>query len=107
MKFDVPLYGRECTLAITLQGENNKDLRLIVEDAQHSETMFTNRTCNVNGTKTYYVRIPLAPDIASVEVIPDDGRDSGYDIMDIQVMPLENDMNHDHFDQKHVRTQYL
>jgi len=103
MQFDVPLYGRECTLAVTLQGENNKDLRLVVEDAQHPETMFTNRTCNVNGTKTYYVRIPLAPDVASVQVLPDDGRDSGYDVMDIQILPLENNLKHAHFDQKHVR----
>ena len=86
-----------------MYGENNKDLKLIVEDADHPETMFTNRTCNVDGTKTYYVRIPLAPDVASVQVYADDGRDTGYDIKDIQILPLENNLKHNHFDQKHVR----
>tara|TARA_R110002074_G_scaffold250476_1_gene422165 strand:- start:19 stop:768 length:750 start_codon:yes stop_codon:yes gene_type:complete len=103
LKYDIPLYGRECTLGITLQGVNDNDIRLIVEDANNPETMFTNRTCNVNGTKTYYVRIPLAPDVASIQVYSDDGVDKGFDIADIQILPLKNDLKHAMFDQKHVR----
>ncbi len=103
MKYDIPLYGRECTLAITIYGENNKNLRLLVEDANNPETMFTNRTATVNGKKTYYVRLPLAPDVASVELMSDDGKDSGFDLVDIQIQPLENDLKSPYFEQKHVR----
>jgi hypothetical protein len=103
LKYDIPLYGRECTLAITLHGVNNKHLRLVVEDAKNPETLFTNRTATVSGDKTYYVRLPLAPDVASVEVMADDGRDEGYDIRDIQILPLENNLKHAYFQEKHVR----
>jgi len=90
-------------LAITIYGENNKNLRLLVEDANNKETMFTNRTATVNGKKTYYVRLPLAPDVASVELMSDDGKDSGFDLVDIQIQPLENDLKSPYFEQKHVR----
>jgi hypothetical protein len=97
MVVEYPLYGESCTLAVTVWGKNNKPIRLIVEDAENAETMLTNRTGTVNGLKTYYVRIPIAPDIALIELLPEDGRDSGYGIEDVEIMSLPTDYSHGHF----------
>lgn len=97
MVIDFPLYGESCTLAITVWGENDKPIRLIVEDGENPETMLTNRTGSVSGLKTYYVRIPIAPDVAVIELLPEDGRDSGYGIEDVEVMSLPTDYSHKHF----------
>ena len=103
MQYDIPLYGRECTLGISISANNDKELRLVVEDARNENTMFTNRTMTVSGTKVYYVRIPLAPDIAKVTLMAEDGSNNGYKINDIQILPLNNNLNHAYFDEKHVR----
>jgi len=104
MVVEYPLYGESCTLAVTVWGENNKSIRLIVEDAEAPETMLTNRTGSVSGLKTYYVRIPIAPDIALIELLPEDGRDSGYGIEDIEVMTLNTDYSHNHFKSSEVQS---
>tara|TARA_R100001244_G_C5171163_1_gene131676 strand:- start:5153 stop:5902 length:750 start_codon:yes stop_codon:yes gene_type:complete len=104
MVVDFPLYGESCTLAITVWGEGDTPIRLIVEDAENSETMLTNRTGTVNGLKTYYVRIPVAPDVALIEVVCEDGRDSGYGIEDIEIMSLPTDYSHKHFQNKEAQS---
>jgi len=95
---EIPLYGESCTLAVTVWGEDKKRIQLIVEDAEMPDVLFTNRTGTVDGVKTYYVRIPLAPDVARVELLPDDGSDEGYGIDDVEIMTLETDYSNAHFD---------
>ena len=51
MEIEIPLYGEACTLAVTIWSDKPKAIRLIVEDAENNETMFTDRTGTVSGLK--------------------------------------------------------
>mgnify|MGYP003670598119 FL=1 len=97
MVVDFPLYGEACILEVTIWAEGNQKIRLIVEDAEKSETFLTNRTGSVRGLKTYYVRIPYAPDLALIEVMSESGSDDLVGIEDIQISNLPTDYSHKHF----------
>tara|TARA_E500000331_G_C17228859_1_gene701656 strand:- start:338 stop:1087 length:750 start_codon:yes stop_codon:yes gene_type:complete len=104
MVIDYPLYGEPCTLAITIVCEGEQNLRLIVEDANNEETMLTNRTCLVNTEKTYYVRIPMSPDIARIELFSEDGDSDKFDIEDISVQQLPTDYSDSNFNKDEVKS---
>ena len=93
MEIEIPLYGEPCTLAVTIWCDSPKAIRLIVEDAENEETMFT-----VSGSKTYYVRMPMCPDIANVIVLAENGVESGFEIDDVQIEELPTDYSHKYFD---------
>lgn len=98
MEIEIPLYGESCTLAVTIWSDTPRAIRLIVEDAENTDTMLTDRTGTVSDSKTYYVRLPISPDIANVIVLAEDGVESGFEIDDVQIEELPTDYSHAHFD---------
>jgi len=104
MVIDYPLYGEPCTLAITIWCEGKSDLHLIVEDGENDETMLTNRKCVVDGLKTYYVRIPVAPDVAKIEVFSESVSESDFGIDDVEVMQLKTDYTNGNFDKEEAKS---
>lgn len=59
-------------------------MRISVRDSKKPDTFYTNRWCNVNGSKTYYIRMPQSPEVGIVEVYNEkrgnlaEGQDSSF-----------------------------
>lgn len=99
MVVEYPIYGEACTLGITLQSSSPTKISLIVEDAEKEEVVFTERTGQINGYATYYVRLPIAPDIALIDV---EGETSNVEVVDVEIMALPTDMSNPLFKQSDV-----
>jgi len=61
------------TLCIDLRTEFPTKLHLLVCDAKNPNRIFTKRYKTITGNETLYVRMPLSPDIALVQVLADKG----------------------------------
>lgn len=99
MVVEYPLYGEPCTLGITIGSRESTKISLIVEDAQKEDVVFTERTGTINGDATYYVRLPIAPDIALIDV---EGKSSQVEILDVEVMKLPTDTSNNLFNKPDV-----
>jgi|TARA_R110000796_G_scaffold23743_3_gene67922 hypothetical protein len=90
MVVEYPLYGESCTLGITIGCKTPTKISLIVEDAESEEVVFTERTGNLKGSATYYVRLPISPDVALIDV---EGESCDVVIEDVKIMALPTDMS--------------
>jgi len=99
MVVEYPLYGEACTLAITIGSNSDTKISLIVEDAEKEDVIFTERTGTIKGSATYYVRLPICPDIALIDV---EGESDEVFIEDIEVMTLPTDMSNPLFNERDV-----
>ena len=99
MVVEYPLYGEPCTLAVTIGSDSQTKINLIVEDAESESVIFTDRTGNLNGSATYYVRLPICPDIALIDV---EGEQSEVFIEDVEIMALPTDFSNKLFKQPEV-----
>ena len=99
MVVEYPLYGEACTLGITIGCDSPTKISLIVEDAEKEEVVFTDRSGTLNGSATYYVRLPICPDVALIDV---EGESSEVVIEDIEVLALPTDMSNPLFKQPDV-----
>lgn len=71
----------ELTLKImvkTLGGKSRK-ICIIVSDGNQRNTVFTNRYKVFKGIQTFYVRLPLSPEVALVTVYDEETGDKDYD----------------------------
>ena len=101
MVVEYPLYGESCTLAITLYADSETNFALSVQDADNSGVVLTDRTGVIRGQQVYYVRMPICPDIALIEV---EGQTSALEIDNIEVMHLPTDFSSELFQRKDVQS---
>lgn len=55
-------------IGVNVLGNKPQTIRLIVSDADQNNTVFTNRFCVFVGKKNFYVRMPLSPKVALVQI---------------------------------------
>jgi hypothetical protein len=82
------------TLCIELRTEVPTKLHLTVYDAKNEKRKFTERYKTITGNETLFVRMPLSPDIAVVEVVADKGgiakkNDDSFEIVKVYKKGLE------------------
>lgn len=68
MKYKITTNYAPLTLAVTLKTSSPTKLQLCVYDATDKTRKFTDRYKTINGEETLYVRMPLSPEVAVVEV---------------------------------------
>jgi hypothetical protein len=95
MMWEYPTYGEACTIGITLNSPSKSEFGLRITDMDNDTVVYTNRTGLFKGEETYYVPLPIAPDIALIEVV---SKDNMVDIGFIETLPLKTDYNADYFD---------
>ena len=100
MVVEYPLYGESCTLAITLFSDSETNFALSVQDADNSGVVLTDRTGVIKGQQVYYVRMPICPDIALIDV---QGQSSEVEIDDLEVMHLPTDFSSELFKRQDVQ----
>lgn len=101
MVVNIPTYNESCTLELSLYSDNKSEFQLLVEDADDSNKVFTNRTGQVNGSKKYYVRLPISPEEALIEV---NSRGDKVEIEDINILDLPTNFNLDYFEMPEVKS---
>ena len=79
MRFKVVTRYEELQLAIKVRTDYPCELHLIVKCCEKPDTVFTNRTAMVNGDYTFYVRMPLSPDVAEVIIYNEELGENGQD----------------------------
>ena len=68
MKAFTNLNGKPCAIMIKLAAKFPTKIYLKVSDAEKPNTNFTNRFFTVEGEQTLYVRMPIAPNRAEINV---------------------------------------
>jgi len=100
MVVEYPLYGESCTLAITLFSKRDSEFILFVGDLEDEGVSFTDRSGKVKkGESTYYVRMPICPDVAYIEL---ESNEDAVDIVDIEVLDLPTDYSNPLFKREDV-----
>jgi len=82
------------TLCIELRTEFKSKIHLVVYDAKNRKRKFTERYKTITGDETLFVRMPLSPDVAIVEVFSDKGgiakkSDNSFEIVKVYKKGLE------------------
>lgn len=82
------------TLCIELRTEFATKLNLVVFDAKDKNRKFTQRFKTITGNETLFIRMPLSPDVAIVQVFADHGgitknNDNSFQIIRVYKKGLE------------------
>jgi hypothetical protein len=94
MKYQIKLNYAEVNLKVTVKTDSPQKLRLKVYDATNPNRVFTNRYKTVTGEENLFVRMPLSPETAVVEVVADKalvkkGEKDNFEFISVEKMPLE------------------
>lgn len=100
MKYKITTNYAPLTLAVTLKTKVPTKLQLCVYDATDKTRKFTDRYKTINGEETLYVRMPLSPEVAVVEVynvklgkdIPRD-KETSFEMTSVRKTPLERKLD--------------
>ena len=93
MKYQITLNYAEVNLKVTVKTDSPQKLRLKVYDAANPKRVFTNRYKTVTGEENLFVRMPLSPEVAVVEVVADKalvkkGEKDNFKFIGVEKMPL-------------------
>ena len=84
MKFLRDIGSKPITLMIEVATSTEEKIRVIVKDNDKPFTVYTDRYATVDGTLKFFVRMPLSPMIAQINVFNDEkgnvskGSDSSF-----------------------------
>ncbi len=67
-----------CMYKVKIKTSEPCVIRLIVKDKDHANTEFMNRTKNVNGEETLYVRMPISPNVVIISVFNEKNGNKPY-----------------------------
>jgi hypothetical protein len=94
MKYRITLNHAEVNLKVLIRTDKPQKVRLLVYDSANPKRVFTNRYKTINGEEALFVRMPLSPDVAVVEISNDsamtkNGQKSGVELVSVEKLPLE------------------
>lgn len=90
MKYRITLDHAEVNLKVTVKSESPQKLRLKVYDAKNPDRIFTNRYKTIHGQEVLFVRMPLSPAVAVVEVTPETkGEPKPFSFVNVEKLGLE------------------
>ena len=94
MKYRVTTNHGEVNLKVTIQTDSPQKVRLKVYDEENPKRVFTNRYKTISGEEALFVRMPLSPDKAIVEVLSNKGivkkgEKEHFNIVSVEKLPLE------------------
>jgi hypothetical protein len=96
MKISGKLNKKPVTLAVTIETERPLKIYLKVYDKDYPLSVYTNRYATINGTETFYVRMPLAPENAVIEVTREKNianNENGFKVVDLKKVPLKRKLS--------------
>jgi hypothetical protein len=94
MKYRITTNHAPVNLKVAIKTDTPQKVRLKVYDEANPKRIFTNRYKTISGEENLYVRMPLSPDKAIVEVISEkkplnnDGK-TDFKLVSVEKVPLE------------------
>jgi hypothetical protein len=111
MKYRITIDYAPITLNVKVKTEKPEKLHLVVYDAVCPDIKFTERYKTVTGDETFYVRMPISPEVAVVEVYGDKtGRgvknsdEKNFQIVSVEKTPLERMIDMDDIGNAQIRS---
>lgn len=94
MKYRITTNHSPVTLKVLIQTDSPQKVRLRVFDEENPKRVFTNRYKTITGEEALFVRMPLSPDKAIVEVISNkgivkQGEKEQFKLKSVEKQPLE------------------
>lgn len=95
MRIPIDTNYKPCMLAITVQSKGPVNIRVRVAHAYQPNTNYTDREGPVNGTQTFYVRMPIPPQTVVAQIYNKangdllNGADKSFIIKDYKIMELD------------------
>jgi hypothetical protein len=94
MKYRITTNHKEVNLKVNIHTNGAQKVRLKVYDESNPKRVFTNRYKTINGEEALFVRMPLSPDKAIVEVVSQKdivkrGEKENFKIVSVEKLPLE------------------
>ena len=93
MRIKAKTKKKPCCIKMTIRCSEPRKMYLKVKDAEKPYTDYTNRYCVIDSEQTFWVRMPIAPQVADIIVKSEnqmDGRpDDSYSVMDLELVPLK------------------
>ena len=95
MKFLRDIESNPITLMIEVATNKPEKIRVIVKDNDKPFTVYTDRYASVDGTLKFYVRMPLSPPVAQINVFNEEngnlekGEDTSFKIVAFEELPLK------------------
>lgn len=93
MRIKAKTNKKPCCVKMTIFCSEPKKMYLKVKDSEKPYTEFTNRYCSINGKQTFWVRMPIAPEVADIIVKSEsqmNGQpDNSYEVGELQILPLK------------------
>lgn len=97
MRLTGNLKNEPCTLALTVVTRTPKKFFLQVRDRDKPNTVYTSRYATIEDKDTFYVRMPLSPEVADIVLMSESeknggGKDNDYRI-ELKKIPLLKKLN--------------
>ena len=93
MRIKAKTKGNPCCIKMTIACSEPRKMYFKVKDSDKPFTEFTNRYCTVEGEQTFYVRMPISPQVADIIVKSENqmnGRpDDSYEIGNLEILSLK------------------
>jgi hypothetical protein len=93
MKYRITTANAPITLKVVVKTDSPKKVRLRVFDEENPNRVFTDRYKTIKDQEELFVRMPLSPNKAIVEISPKDGnikgKESGIVLVAVDKVPLE------------------
>jgi hypothetical protein len=93
MKYRITTAHSPITLKVVVKTDSPKKVRLKVYDEENPKRIFTDRYKTIKDQEELFVRMPLSPDKAIVEVMSKDGdfkaKEAGITLVSVDKVPLE------------------
>jgi hypothetical protein len=97
MRIKAKTKGKPCCIRMTIACSEPRKMYFKVKDSDKPNTEFTNRYCTIEGEQTFWVRMPISPEIADIIIKSEnqlDGRsDDTYKIIDLKILPLKHKLS--------------
>ena len=111
MKYRITIDYAPITLNVKVKTDTPEKLHLVVYDACCPDIKFTERYKTITGDETFYVRMPISPEVAIVEVYGDKtGRgvknadEKNFKIVSVEKTPLERRIDMDDIGNAQIRS---
>ena len=94
MRIKAKTKGKPCCVKMKILCSEPRKMYLKVKDGGKPFTEFTNRYCSVNGEQTFWVRMPISPDVADIiiksEYQMNGQSDKSYKVGELEILPLKS-----------------
>lgn len=99
MVFRVPTRYEPLILVVSVATSRPEKIRIVFKDEKLNNTVFTDRYKTVNGSFTFYIRVPVCGLSSLLEVFNDkngnmpQGRDNSFTVTEVRKAPLEKKLD--------------